>query len=323
MEKHLATILKGILITGLSFFFISPIWAQKENEQSLITQDQIRQINEIVKPLKEKLDKQFNKDATYAAYLEDVRKITVAKSMEEKRSLSAKLDGMYLDYFKKVWAAANIDEISYQRKIRGCFPKSLAGLIRFDFFLNFSLAVSSNNTVPPVPELPPDKCLDICPIAEGEISGHGYFIGNGSGSYGNCFLKANSWAAVYGINGTDCYLRNSITIPGSFPDDARKLRIKKKYEFKQEATCFAVIGSWALIILKTHRSDEKLLVVAPVIWSTHVERNKTITEEYTLQKNEIAKAIFHIKSFIGASGISGSWCFTECNSIKWSICEER
>lgn len=318
-------LLKGILITGLSVFFISPVTAQKEKGQSLITQDQIRQINEIVKPLRDQFDKQLSQDETYAAYLDDVRKIKEAKSMEEKRSLTAKLDGKYLAYFKKVWSAANIDEKSYQQKIRGVFPDNIGRMIQFEPFLNFSFLISSFLSLPPVTQpQEPDKCLDICTIAAGEITGTYDLISGGGGSYGNCFLKTNAWSSVYGRVGLNGYLRNNITIPGSFPNDGRKLRIKISYELKQEATSFAAPGvGFAETGLTTYQSSESLLACSPLLGRSHAERTKTVNEEYTLAKNDVAKSIFQTYANVGSFTINGSLSSTECTSIKWTICEEH
>ena len=62
---------------GIFFLFAIPAMAQKDNQQSLITQEQINQINEIVKPLKERLESQLNEDRTgnYKAYQDEIKKM--------------------------------------------------------------------------------------------------------------------------------------------------------------------------------------------------------------------------------------------------------
>jgi len=321
MKKQPSSILREILITGLSFFILSPVAAQKEKEQPLITQDQINKINEIVKPLKIQFDKQIKQDKTYTAYLDDVRKIREAKSMEEKSSLTAQLDGKYLVYFKNLWAAAKVDEKLYQEKIRGVFPANLAGLIQFTIFLNFSIVFSSIIPLPPPP--PPDICLDVCTMATGSISGEGYLISSGDGSYGNCFLKVNAWAAALGMSPTDVNLENNITIPGTLPNDNRHLRVKKNYELKLAAASFAANGlGFSLAWLETNVNNKSLYVVAPFLYMSHKISRSTMSEEYVLEKRDVAKSRFHAQATGASVGWSGSWCSAECTAIRWSICEE-
>lgn len=237
--------------------------------------------------------------------------------------MTAKLDAKYLAFFQKIWSDAKIDERSYQQKIRGVFPDTLARLIQFDIFLNFSLQISSFITLPPPPP-PPDICLDICTIAAGEINGEGYAIGSGGGSYGNCFLKTNAWAGALGLASSNGYLKNNISIPGMLPDDARKLRVKKSYELKQEGTSFAASGGgMAVTKLITHQSAEQLIVIAPLLYMSHRVNRKTMNEEYTLEKRDVAKSAFKISAGGFSVVWSGSWCSIECMAIKWSICEEK
>jgi hypothetical protein len=62
------------------------------------------------------------------------------------------------------------------------------------------------------------------------------------------------------------YLRNNITIPGTLPNDARKLHVRKSYELNMEATSFAVLGfGYAETSADTYQSRERLFVMSPVI----------------------------------------------------------
>src|SRR5438445_12763071 len=105
MEKQISTTLKMILISALSVFIIFPVMAQ-DNNQSVITKDQINKINELVKPLRDQLEKQLNGDETYKAYTEDIKKLNSTKGFEEKSSLTKMIKEKYSTYFQKVWAAA-------------------------------------------------------------------------------------------------------------------------------------------------------------------------------------------------------------------------
>ena len=325
MKKELSTILKG-LITLLSFVFLNPAIAQREKGESLITQDQINKIAELVKPIKEQLEKQLSEDETYQAYVKDITELNSTKSFEEKSSMTKKINEKYSEYFKKVWASANVDERAYQSNIRRVFPDDLSKLITFEPFLVFTLSVSTATaTPPPADPPPPDKCLDICTIAAGEITGVSGLIAGGGGSYGNCFLRTNAWSAVFGGNNSIFgFLRNNITIPGTLPNDSRKLRVKKSWELTQEATTFAVFGGgYAETRARTFKSSEYMLVYSPVFFGSHAITKKTMSEEYVLEKKDVAFSIFKNMANTFSAFVSGNWCFSECASIKWTICEEK
>lgn len=333
MKKQLS-ILKG-LITLLSFVFLNPAMAQREKGESFITQDQVNKITELVKPIKDQLEKQLSEDETYKAYVEDITALNSAKSFEEKSSFTSRIAEKYAEYFKKVWASANVDERAYQSKIRRLFPADISRLIQFEDFLVFTLNSStvmppyiiSTVVAPPPPAEPPpsDKCLDICTIAAGEITGTSGLIAGAGGSYGNCFLRTNAWSAVFGGNNSIFgYLRNNITIPGTLPNDSRKLRVKKSWELAQEATTFAVLGGgYAETKAKTFKSTEYMLVYSPVFFGSHAIKLKTMSEEYLLEKKDVALSLFKTYAQTFSAFISGNWCFSSCSSIKWSICEEK
>ena len=324
MATNKLNTLRKLLVTGLSIFLIFPVMAQKERGEALITRDQIRKINELVKPLIDQFGKQLNEDETYKAYVQDITELNNTKSFEEKSVLTQKINEKYKAYFQKVWAAANIDERSYQLRIRQVFPDDLAKLIQFDPFLVFTLNVSTVTSTPPSEPPAPDKCLDICAMAAGEITGTGALIAGNGGSYGNCFLRTNAWSAVMGGNQLFGYLRNNITIPGTLPNDSRKLRVTKKYELMQEATSFAVLGGgYAETRARTFQNSEYMLVYSPVLFGASAIKIKTMSENYLLEKKDVALSLFKTYAQTISAFISGNWCYSNCFAIKWSICEER
>lgn len=79
--------LKKLFLTGFCIFLLFPVIAQREKGESLITQDQIRKITGLVKPLTDQLGKQLNSDETYKAYVQDLTEVNNTKSFEEKKSL--------------------------------------------------------------------------------------------------------------------------------------------------------------------------------------------------------------------------------------------
>ena len=161
-------------------------------------------------------------------------------------------------------------------------------------------------------------------MAAGEVSGTSGLISGGGGTYGNCFLRTNAWGAAAGKNELYGFLRNNITIPGTLPSDARKLRVRKSYELTQEATSFAVLGfGYAETWASTRQSRNYLFVMSPVIFMANKVSSKTMNEEYVIEKSEVAQSIFKTYSGTMAYFISGNWCFSQCTSIRWSICEEN
>ncbi len=327
MKKQSSIILKWICITSLSFFVILPVVAQKEKNQSLVTQQQINTINELVKPVKEQIEKYLNEDNTgnYKAYQQDIKMMNAAKNGKEKNAATKKIREKYASFFKEVWANAKVDEILYQQKIKQAFPDAISSFIQFQPYLNFSISKSfSKNGPPALPPLPEDKCIDVCNNAAGEINGTSGLISGGAGQYGNCYLKANGWGAAAGKNELSGFLRNNITIPGTLPDDVRKLHVRKSYELKMEATSFAVLGfGYAETRASSYQANEYLFVMSPVIFGASKTLTKSMSEDYLLEKKDVAKSIFKTYAGTMAYLISGNWCFSEFNSIRWTICEEK
>lgn len=324
MKKKFATNLKCVL-TLLTVIFMSTAIAQRERKESLITQDQINKITELVSPLHDQLEKELSNNETYKAYVEEVTRLNYIENFEEKRLISERIRDNYSSFFKELWSTLRVDEESYQLRIRQVFPTDLSRLITFEPFLVFTLSLSSAATAPPATEPPPpDKCLDICTMAAGEISGTSGLIAASGGSYGDCFLRTNAWSAGFGGNQIFGVLKNNITIPGTLPNDSRKLRVKKNYELAQEATSFATLGGgYAETKVRTRTSSEYMLVYSPVIFGSHSIKIKSMTEEYTLEKKDVALSVFNTYAQTFSAFVSGNWCFSACTSIKWSICEEK
>lgn len=327
MKKQSSVILKLICITCLSFIFILPVVAQKEKNQTVVTQQQISTINELVKPVKEQIEKLLNEDNTgnYKAYQEDVKKMNAANNNKEKYAASKQIREKYTSFFNKIWANAKVDEKLYQQKIKQAFPDAISSFIEFQPYLGFSISIStSKSSPPPQPPLPENKCIDVCAIAAGEINGDAGLISGGGGQYGNCFLRSSGWSAAAGMNFLYSSLKNNITIPGTFPNDARKLRVIKSYELKMEATSFAVLGfGLAETRANTYKTIEYLFVMSPVISVATKTITKSMREDYLLEKKDVALSIFKTSASTMAYLISSSWCYSQFSSIRWSICEEK
>jgi hypothetical protein len=312
------------IIIGFCFFLIVKT-ASAQKDQVTVPKKTIDKINEIVKPLKEQLNNLLEKDETgvYKAYQTDVAQIIEMKDDAEKQMATENIQKKYIDFFQKMWASIDVNEKEYQQQIRNAFPNGWGEMVEFGSFLNFIFKSSKKTSFPPKPSLPENKCIDVCPGAVGEIKGDPGIISSGGGSFGNCFLKAHGWSAVFGKNELYANLRNNITIPGTFPSDSRLLRVKKRYDLTQSVTSFALLGfGYAETRMQTYVSNEYMFVMSPVIFVASKYEAKTIWEEYLMPKTSIAQSLF--RSYAGTFSVylSGNWCLTECTNIQWSVCEE-
>jgi hypothetical protein len=328
MKRNVPVAIKKWALAAASALLILHTSAQKNT--ATVTTELINKINNVVKPLKEQADKLLKEDATgtYKAYQNDVSALNKMKSGAEKSKASNRIIAQYAAFFKNIWSNLKVDEKTYQSQIRAVFPANMAERISFQQYLNFSITTSNGNPPPPTtqapPPLPENKCIDVCSIAAGEVNGSGSLIASGGGSYGNCYLRANAWAAVAGGNDLSAILKNNITIPGTLPLDARKLRVRKSFELKQEATAFAVLGfSLAETRVMTYQANEYLMVMAPVIFGANKMVTKSYSEEYVIEKADVSRSKISADAHTFAYFIAANWCYSECTNIKWSICEEK
>ena len=324
--KKLSLIFFKLIVTACYLLIAQLSIAQKEKNESIVSQSIISKIVELVKPLQDQFSKQLNSDETgnFKMYQSDVAKMNTMKNSKERNSIGFQIKEKYANFFKEIWVQANVDEKLYQQKIKQLFPDAIRSQIQFDNFLNFSVtnAVTSSNTTSTV--FPEDKCIDVCKIAAGEINGTSGLISSGAGNYGNCYLTASAWGAAIGKNELYGFLRNTITIPGTLPLDTRKLRVRKTYEVKMEATSFAVLGfGYAETRASTYQTNNYLFVMSPVIFGASKILTKTVNEDYLLDKVNVNQSI--LKTYAGtmAAFISGSWCNAAVSNIRWTICEEK
>lgn len=327
MRNKLRLAIKFFAFTAVSA--LNCFHADAQEKAVVVTQEMINKVNDIVRPLREQADKLLQADATgiFKAYQSDVAALNKMKNGAGKSKASAQIMERYASFFKNIWAKIKVDEKAYQAQIRSVFPAAIAERITFQQYLNFSCTSSTNTNSAPPPAPAPDpenKCIDVCSIARGQITGDAGLIGGGAGSYGNCFLKVNSWGVVAG--GNDLYggLKNNITIPGTLPADGRKLRVKISFDLKQEAVAFAILGfSLSETTVNTYQGHEYLLAVAPVIFATSKISQKTYSEEYVIEKTEVGKSIINAFAHSFAYFVTANWCYSDCTNIKWTICEEK
>jgi hypothetical protein len=320
IQKKAAWFICTFLLQAITIFS----FAQKKG-QFTITREQMNQVNQITSPAKAILDEILAKDktGTYVRYKKDLQALNEAKNAEQRRSITQKILTGYQSFFASVWKEAGIDEKSYQASIRQVFPSYMTEAIQFDYYLGFTMIIS---TIPPAPPPPPapDKCLDVCTIAIGSLNGNSYLVSGGGGSYGNCFTRAHAWGAVAAFGEISSELKNNISIPGTFVNDARRLAISLTYDMKIEATAFAVLGaSVASASVWNGWTRQSIMVFSPIIFANSRMQQTTIQENFVVDKSAIANFPVNAGSSVMNAVISGSWCNAEASNIRWSVCETK
>jgi len=295
-------------------------------------------VTEIVKPAQEALLAVLNKDRSgmYQAYLRDIEQIKELKSAEEWDKALEHIKATYYTFIKKAWEKAAIDEKEYQLKIIRVLPDSLRERIEFaPEFLGFKISSGArkpDQDPPPPPPPAPDplKCVDgkatifEAPYKE-EIVGASAttMLEQGRALFVNC-LSFPPGGIAWGRNlaGTD------VTIPGTFPDDKRLIRIKKQFEWRSAAT--AVSGGWVSVAETGYAShwwgqDFSVKVVAPVIWFSEFKAIWDLGYEELVEKRYLRNIRFGFSTYTSARtlpiAVSNGWSLLTIRN--WELCEEE
>lgn len=323
--------MKQLIITLLLLAgYVLQVSAQEKTGLNQVTKEQINKLNEIVKPVKETIDKLLTEDqtGTYEQYKKEVDLLRKIKNTEEKAGLTQKILAGYEGFFDKIWEKANVDEKDYQIKIRSIFSPAMAELVHFDPHLGFTIITGTNpgsNPPPPAPDPRADICInDVCAKASGEVKGNSYLVSGGGGSYGNCFVKANAWGAVASFSEISSALKNNIAIPGALPLDDRRLAVSFDYDVKLQATAFAVLGaSMASASVSEYASTDYMMVFSPILFANSKQLQKTVHSNYIIEKSQVSSSKISAGSTVFNAVISGSWGHAEASNIRWTVCETK
>jgi hypothetical protein len=103
---------------------------------------------EIVQPVKDVVEKLLNEDntGTYRAYKEDAERLIKSIDATEREELTKQIQEKYFEFFKEVWAKADVDEAAYQQKIKEVFPKEIQETKAYKRSRTFSCATRSSST---------------------------------------------------------------------------------------------------------------------------------------------------------------------------------
>ncbi|MCD2422077.1 hypothetical protein LQ567_04840 [Niabella pedocola] len=295
-------------------------------------------IGEIVKPAQERLQAVFSKDETgmYKAYLRDIERFKELKSPEESGKALEHIKATYYTFIKAAWKKAAINEKEYQLKIINALPENLKKNIVFDpEFLGFKISGGARkpdqDPPPPPPPAPePLKCVDgkatifEVPYTERIVGasattmleqGRALFVTSLSFPPGGI-----AWAR--NLAGTD------VTIPGTFADDKRLIRIKKQFEWRTAAT--AISGGWVSVAETGYQShwwnwDFSIKVVAPVIWFSEFKATWDLGYEELVEKRYLLNIRYGFATYTSARtlpiAVANGWSLLTIR--KWELCEEE
>jgi hypothetical protein len=307
-----------------------------------ITKEIEKQMTEVVRPVTEQLEKLVKEDASgsYKSYTDDIAKLKTISNTKELNSAISQMQKKYYPFIKKLWDQAKIDEPSYQQKLRQLFPADQRETIRFGEFLNFTMASSNQKPdFPPAPPPPPANiCIDANAMFRGSFGIDGGAIGDvrvqvvpaNPPSMAECIVSAG--CGIIGSYRGQGWIRNTATIPGTFPFDTKSLRCTKSFNWTGIASAVAALGiSWATVAYSTSPNvdfavgGEIYTAVAPVLWFCTINKRTTKTENTLVAKTDLPAAQFGITCYGQATSsiyLSYANAHSSAGVKPWGICEE-
>lgn len=337
------------------------IFIRKSLKELTLPQDDAKteiakKIAEVVQPAIEKIGKLMEADAdTYKAYQEDIKAVDGAKTMEEKKSRIESISKKYYPFIKKIWEQANIDERYYQAKIKEVFPDNVKDRIRFSEFLRFEYELSvpvqpytpggsglqTSNPSTPVtkPDDPnPFLCVDELPKSRPVFDVGKSGIGNNSHNYGPFSYTDRTWSINTSTDSKGPWGRwsdegitvDTMSIPGRFPLDSRRLQIVKSYKWSGNAYAVSVLGTSLGFYYETPFNaptlgdwQTEVGICSPITFVLYSERNTTKT--YSVIKPKPSGSFltfgFGAANFSSASGLAFAGAQSKVAGGKWTICE--
>lgn len=311
-----------------------------------ITKEIEAQIIEIVKPVKDRIEKLYNEDVTgnYASYSSEIEKLGKITDSKEKRSMAQEIQKKYYPFIKNIWDQAKIDEAMYKQKLISIFPANVKETIRFGEFLNFTMGSSHQKPPPPpapssAPEAPKNICVNANSLFRGTFGVEGGAIGGTrvqvapANPPSPAEIVAGADAAILGFYRCAGWLHNTVTMPGTFPIDNKLLRATKRFDWMGFGVAYTLLGcAWSTVAYTTDAnttdfnvSGEIYSVVAPVTFIQITDQSTSKTEESVIPKTDLKSVQFGITCYASASSsifLSYGNASSSCALWKWDICEE-
>ncbi len=344
--------LSGILLLFLLLACTINSYSQRDQVTQLkelpktkahITKEIEAQIIEIVKPVKDRIEKLYNEDNTgnYAAYSAEIEKLSKVTDSKEKYSMALTIQKKYYAFVKKIWDEAKIDEAMYKQKLISIFPGNLKETIRFGEFLNFTMSSSHQKPPPPpaAPTPPANICVNANTLFRGTFGVDGGAIGGTrvqvapANPPSPAEIVAGADAAILGFYRCQGWLHNTVSMPGTFPIDNKSLRSTKRFDWRGSGVAYTLLGcAWSTVAYTTDANTmdftvmgEIYTVVAPITFIQVISQTTSKTEEVVIQKTDLKSVQFGITCYASASSsifLSYGNARSSCALWKWDICEE-
>jgi hypothetical protein len=345
----------SVLLLLLAMFSVTTLLAQREPSAKVqqvkelpkskvhITKELEQKIIEVVRPVTEQLEKLVKEDLSgnFKSYTDEVGKLKSIKNNEELKKAFTQIQKKYYPFIKKLWDQAKIDDNMYQQKLRQLFPADQRETIRFTEFLNFTMGSPGQKPeFPPAP--PPPAPKNICIDANTMFRGSFGIDGGGIGDVTVLVVPANPPSQAEIVVSAGCgvvgnyrgqgWLRNSASIPGTFPFDGKSLRCKKTFGWTGIASAVAALGlCWSTVAYSTTGSTdfatggEIYTAVAPVLWFCTINKRTSRMEETLIAKTDLPAAQFGITCYGQATSsvyLSYAHATSGAGVKPWEICEE-
>jgi hypothetical protein len=293
-----------------------------------VTKEMEAKVIEVVKPVKEIVEKLLNEDktGTYQAYKKDLEQLNKYTDPKEQASLVEEIQKKYLEFFQELWKKADIDEKAYQMKIKNIFPDDVKETIQFTEFLNFSMHVKKHtrdNTPPSPTPVPQNICIDPKSLLFGINKSEKSLFSRADVIVTPDLVEGHTVSEVAGFSKATAGIGSNITVPGTFPDDNKQVRVRKSFTWHGHILAISFIGcAFATMEYSTFVNEEFLRLWAPVTWLSFKDIDEVKTEEYVTPKVGLLRfgVIVYSDTYAGAAALSFST--SNCDKIEWSICEE-
>jgi hypothetical protein len=314
----------------------------------------LKQITALMQPVVDKLSKLMEANPeTYKAYQEAINSVSKLKTTSEKEDKIAMISKTYYSFVKKIWTAAEIDEVSYQEKIRDVFPDEVKKKIKFGEFLTFEYEVNKpvapytpiqpeNPTTPPVISKPDDPNPFICvndnttarAIFDAQKAGVGVssnmYYASSTGSFANTIVCLANTLGPWGSHTQAGITVDNFNIPGRYPFDSRSLKVTKDYHWKASAYTVSILGCAITYYYQTpffasalKDWQTEICICAPATFV--LVSNKNVDKQFSSQSLKQSGNInaFGLGSAIIAcsSGLAYAGGDVRVQSKKWEICE--
>ncbi|WP_300602339.1 hypothetical protein [Niabella sp.] len=318
----------------------------------------VKKISEIVAPVTENLRILMEAEPDmYKGYQAAIKAVADAKTTDEKRSKAAYLSKAYYPFIKKIWTEAKVNELSYQEKIKTLFPSDQRGLIKFEEFLRFQLAVQTpvqpyspggdnqpSDPAPPVSKPDdPNPFLCVSDIPTSFFLFDNYKSGIGTGSHhsdrnttnlGNPHSGIDTKTDTQGPWGSRSEIGitiDSFRIPGRFPLDSRRLQSTLVYDWGGSAYTTSVLGTSVASYYETPffadqlqnwRSSRTICSPVTFVMFSYLSEDASFTAPLsTKQAGKVMVFGYGTANLSSASGIAFAGATSYAETLNWRVCE--